>query len=297
MNKSASLYGGIEAGGTKFVCMVGSGPENILARTQFSTTNPQETISRAVSFFQEVKVPVKAVGIASFGPLELDKKSATFGSITTTPKPGWANTNIVKILNEALKIPVVIDTDVNGAAMGEWRWGKAQGLDTFIYLTIGTGIGGGGMINGKLMHGLNHPEMGHILIPHDLHKDPFPGCCPYHGDCLEGLASGVAIAKRWGVPPESLPANHEAWQLESAYLSRAVMNYILTFSPQKVIIGGGIMKVSGLLEKIRTTVKTLLNSYINVPVINDRIDEYIVTPGLKDLAGVLGAIALAEEEA
>jgi fructokinase len=290
------LYGGIEAGGTKFVCMVGSGPENILASTQFSTTNPQETISRAVSFFQEVKVPVKAVGIASFGPLDLDKKSAAYGSITTTPKPGWSNTNMVKILKEALKVPVVIDTDVNGAAFGEWRWGKAQGLDTFIYLTIGTGIGGGAMVNGKLLHGLNHPEMGHVLIPHDLHKDLFPGCCPFHGDCLEGLASGVAVARRWGVPSESLPADHQAWQLEADYLSRGIMNIVLTLSPQKVIIGGGIMKVLGLLENVQQAVKALLNNYLDIPSINDKIEEYIVPPGLGDSSGVLGAIALAEGE-
>lgn len=198
MVKASALYGGIEAGGTKFVCAVGSGPENILAKTQFPTTSPPETLARAVSFFKEAKVPLKAVGIASFGPLDLDKKSPAFGSITTTPKPGWTNTNLVKNLRDALGVPVVIDTDVNGAALGEWRWGRAQGLDTFIYLTIGTGIGGGGMVGGKLMHGLMHPEMGHILIPHDLQKDPFSGSCPFHGDCLEGLArsgSGKAVGR------------------------------------------------------------------------------------------------------
>lgn len=277
--KAAALYGGIEAGGTKFVCAVGSGPEKIVAKTQFATTTPPETIARAVSFFKEAKVLIKAVGIASFGPLDLGKKSPAFGLITTTPKPGWANTNLVKILKDALGVPIAIDTDVNGAALGEWRWGKAQGLDTFVYLTIGTGIGGGGMANGKSMHGLMHPEMGHILIPHDLQKDPFSGCCPYHGDCLEGLASGAAVAKRWGVSPESLPSGHQAWQLETAYLARGLMNFVLTLSPQRVILGGGIMKVPGLLGNVQKTVKIILNNYLDIPLINGKIEEYIVSPG------------------
>jgi len=289
-----ALYGGIEAGGTKFVCAVGSEPGSIVVKTQFPTTTPPETLGKAIDFFREARVPLKAIGVASFGPLDLDKISLTYGSITTTPKPGWANTNLIKPLRDAFGVPITIDTDVNGAALGERRWGKAQGLDTFIYLTVGTGIGGGGMANGRLMHGLTHPEMGHILIPHDLSQDPFPGSCPFHGDCFEGLASGAAVAERWGVAPESLPANHEAWRLETVYLARGIMNLILTLSPQRVILGGGIMKVPGLLDGVRKTVKALLNNYVNAPAISDKIDEYIVTPGLGDLAGVLGAIALAE---
>lgn len=287
------VYGGIEAGGTKFVCAVGTGPENILAKTQFSTTTPPETLGKAIEFFREY-MPLKAIGTASFGPLDLDVNSPSYGSITTTPKPGWANTSLVKPLQDALGIPVAIDTDVNGAALGEWKWGAAKGLDTFIYLTIGTGIGGGAMIKGKLVHGLTHPEMGHILIPHDRQTDPFAGSCPYHHDCLEGLASGTAVAKRWGVLPDSLPTGHEAWRLETKYLASGVMNFILTLSPQKVIMGGGIMKVPGLLEGVRKTVKNLLNNYVNAPAINDKIDEYIVAPGLGYMSGVLGAIALAE---
>jgi len=196
MNKEKHLFGGIEAGGTKFVCAVGSGPDNILAKEHFPTTTPQETLGKCIDFFHKIgeKYLLKAIGIASFGPLDLDKKSAAYGSITTTPKPGWANTNLAKTIGEGLNIPVVLDTDVNGAALGEWRWGAAQGLDTFIYLTIGTGIGGGGMVNSKLMHGLSHPEMGHILIPHDLKKDPFPGVCP----------STPIVLKGWPAAPLSL---------------------------------------------------------------------------------------------
>jgi len=296
MNKTARLYGGIEAGGTKFVAAVGSGPENIIAKTQFPTTTPRETIGKAIEFFRNaaLKTPLAGIGIASFGPLDLDKKSPTYGYITTTPKPGWANTDLVKPFQEAFKVPVAIDTDVNGAALGECKWGAAQGLDTFIYLTIGTGIGGGGMINGKLMHGLTHPEMGHILIPHDLAKDPFPGCCPYHKDCFEGLASGTAVWKRWGMPPEKLPPAHKAWELEAGYIAAGVMNLVLTISPKKIILGGGIMKTPGLMESVRVKVQYLLNNYVNSSAIRDNIRDYIAAPGLEDMAGVLGAIALAE---
>jgi fructokinase len=287
-------YGGIEAGGTKFVCAVGSGPDDIKAKTQFPTTTPEETLGKAVEFFQSL-MPLKAVGVASFGPLCLDKRAAEYGSITSTPKPGWSDTNLVKTLAEALKLPVMLDTDVNGAALGEGKWGAAQGLDTFIYLTVGTGIGGGGMINGRLMHGLVHPEMGHILIPHDKAKDPFKGCCPYHGDCFEGLASGTAIAKRWGISPEKLSPTHPAWELEAEYLAEGVTNLVLTLSPQRVIMGGGIMKKAGLMGAVRRRVKLLLNNYVNSPEITERIESYIAAPGLGDMAGVLGAIALAEQ--
>ena len=184
------LYGGIEAGGTKFVCAVGSGPDDIRAQTQFPTTTPGETLARAIDFFRAQPPNLAAIGIASFGPVDPNPASPTFGYITTTPKPGWAQTDFAGAIRRALDLPVGFDTDVNGAALAEYRWGAAQGLDTFIYLTIGTGLGGGGLINGCPMHGLIHPEMGHIRLPHDWEADPFPGTCPYHGDCLEGLAAG-----------------------------------------------------------------------------------------------------------
>jgi fructokinase len=292
--KISTLYGGIEAGGTKFVCAVGSGPDNVLAKVIFPTTTPQETIGKAIEFFRQASAPLAGIGIASFGPLELDKKSSKYGFITTTPKPGWADTNLLKPFRDAFSIPVSLDTDVNGAALGEGKWGAAIGLDTFIYLTIGTGIGGGAIINGKPAHGLVHPEMGHILIPHDFAKDPFSGCCPYHSDCFEGLASGPAVGKRWGKSPEALSPTHEAWELEAGYIAAGVVNIILTISPQKIILGGGIMKIPGLLDKVRLKVKALLNNYVNSPAVQDGIDSYIVSPALGDMAGVLGAIALAE---
>jgi fructokinase len=294
--KASHVYGSIEAGGTKFVCVTGAGPDNIISRTQIPTTTPEETLGKVVGFFKTEmqKNPLAAIGIASFGPLDLNEKSPAYGCITGTPKPGWVNTNLVKKIHESLGIPVTLDTDVNGAALGEQKWGAARGLDTFIYITVGTGIGGGGMINGKLMHGLVHPEMGHILIPHDPDKDPFPGCCPYHGDCLEGLASGAAVVKRWGKTPEALPPDHPAWDLEAEYLAYGITNFICTLSPQKIIIGGGIMKAPGLLAAVRKRVRELLNDYVNSPAVRKNIDDYIVPPALGDMAGVLGAIALAQ---
>jgi fructokinase len=293
-SKSSRLYGGIEAGGTKFVCAIGTGPDNIISSTQFPTTTPEETLGKAIGFFKNAmrKMPLSAIGIASFGPLDINQQSPTYGYITNTPKSDWANTNLVKIIYDALLVPVTLDTDVNGAALGEQYWGAAKGLDTFIYVTVGTGIGGGGIINGKMLHGLVHPEMGHILVPHDLQKDPFPGCCPYHKDCLEGLASGEALTRRWGKPPEELPPDYPGWELEAEYLACGIMNYICTLSPQKIIIGGGIMKVPGLLNSVHRRVRNLLNDYANSPAVKQHIDSYIVPPALGDMAGVLGAIAL-----
>ncbi len=292
-NASLLHYGGIEAGGTKFICAIGTGPDD-LRQVQFPTTTPAGTIDRAIAFFHEQYTPLAAIGIASFGPIDLNPNSPKYGFITTTPKPGWTNTDLAGAVRRALNVPVGFDTDVNGAALGEYRWGAAQGLDTFIYLTIGTGIGGGGLASGRLLRGLIHPEMGHIRIPHDFARDPFPGACPYHGDCLEGLASGPALEKRWGQRAEALPADHPAWELEAHYLALALVNYICTLSPQRIIIGGGVMEQAQLFPIIRNQVQQLLNGYVQSPEIQERIDEYIVPPGLGECAGVLGAIALAE---
>jgi fructokinase len=288
------VYGGLEAGGTKFVCAVGSGPDDIQDEVQFPTTTPEETIGRAIDFFRAHEGKLTAIGIASFGPVDPDPASPTCGFITTTPKPGWSDTDLAGAVRRALSVPVGFDTDVNGAALGEHRWGAAQGLGTLLYLTIGTGIGGGGMVGGKLMHGLIHPEMGHIRLPHDLDADPFPGICPFHGDCLEGLACGPAIDSRWDQSPETLPPDHPAWKLEAHYLALALVNYICTLSPQRIILGGGVMKERSLFPRIRAEVQDLLNGYVQAPEILDDIDHYIVPPALGDRAGVLGAIALAE---
>jgi fructokinase len=289
------LFGGIEAGGTKFVCAVGSGPDDIRAETRFPTTTPEETIGRVIAFFREQGTDLAAIGIAAFGPLDPDPASPTFGFITTTPKPGWANADLAGAVRRALGTPVGFDTDVNGAALGEQRWGAAQGLDTFIYLTVGTGVGGGGVVGGRLMHGLVHPEMGHIRIPHDWAADPFAGTCPYHGDCLEGMTCGPAMGKRWGQRAETLPPDHPAWALEAHYLALGLASLICTLSPQRIILGGGVMNTPHLLPLVREDVLRALNGYVQSPAITEHIDQYIVPPGLGNYAGVLGAIALGQD--
>jgi fructokinase len=287
------VYGGIEAGGTKFVCGIGDESGQLLARTAFPTTTPDETIGRAVEYFAGQPQPLSGIGIASFGPIDLNSRSAKFGYITSTPKTGWSDTDFAGAVRRGTGLPVAFDTDVNAAALGEARWGAAQGLDTFIYLTIGTGLGGGGMVNGRLMHGLVHPEMGHIRVPHDRSADRFPGCCPFHGDCLEGLVSGPAIEARWEQRGESLPPDHPAWELEARYLALGLVTWICTLSPQRIILGGGVMRQADLFGRIRREVLDLLNGYIQAPEILECIDKYIVPPGLGGNAGVLGAIALA----
>lgn len=290
-----TLYGGIEAGGTKFVCAVGTGPDDIRAGVQFITTTPDETLGKAESFFADFIKAEKldGIGIASFGPVDLDPGSEKHGWITRTPKPGWTDTDFAGRLKRNLGVPVAFDTDVNGAALGEYLWGAAQGFDTFIYLTVGTGIGGGGMVGGKLMHGLLHPEMGHMRLPHDMETDPFEGCCPYHGDCLEGLASGKAMEMRWGLRPADLPAGHPGWGIEADYLALGLNNLICTLSPQRIIIGGGLMKHPKLLDMVRDRTASLLNGYLVSTAITKHLDDYIVPPALGDRAGVLGALGLA----
>jgi fructokinase len=291
-----TLMGGIEAGGTKFVCAVGTGPDDIRDSVRFPTTTPEETIRQAIAFFKKQREPVAAIGIGSFGPLDPNVNSSTFGYITTTPKPGWANTNLVGQIQQALHVPVAFDTDVNAAAYGEYRWGAAQGLDTFLYLTIGTGIGGGGLINGQLMHGLVHPEIGHLLIRHDVEADPYRGRCPFHGDCWEGLAAGPAINERWGQPAETLPPDHPAWALEASYIAQGLTNLIVTISPQRIILGGGVMSQPHIFALVREQVQILLNGYVQHSAILQGIDQYIVPPALGNLAGVLGSMALTQRE-
>ncbi|MFO7975025.1 MAG: ROK family protein [Candidatus Hydrogenedentota bacterium] len=294
-----ATFGGIEAGGTKFVCAIGSGPDDLREEERFPTTTPEETIGRCIAYFkkQGKHDVITAVGISSFGPVDPDPGSPTWGYITSTPKPGWGQTPFASRLGEELGVPVGFDTDVNGAALAENRWGAAQELDTFIYLTVGTGIGGGGLIRGNLMHGLIHPEMGHVCLPHDEEEDPFQGACPYHGDCLEGLAAGPAIEKRWGMRAEELPDDHPAWNLEAKYLALALMGFICTLSPQRIILGGGVMQRNSLFPRIRAKVLELLNGYVQSSAILEHIDRYIVAPGLGDKSGVLGGIALAQNAA
>ncbi len=287
-------YGGIEAGGSKWVCAIGDGAADVLTTETIPTTTPAETISRAAEFFKQ-SGRLDGVGVASFGPIDIRRGSPTWGYITTTPKPGWGHTDVVGKLRAALEIPVAFDTDVNAAALAESRWGAAVGLETFCYITVGTGIGGGAIVNGRLLHGLLHPEIGHTRIPHDRARDPFDGVCPYHGDCLEGLASGEAIRQRWGRPAEELSADPAVWELESEYLALGLMNVICTLSPQRIVVGGGVPKQRTLLSLLRRRLQELLAGYFNAPELTqpDAIDRYIVPPALGDQSGVLGAIELA----
>jgi fructokinase len=283
----------MEAGGTKFVCMVAAGPDDVRAEITFPTTKPEETLGQAVAFFKAHE-PFAALGIATFGPCDLNPASPTYGGLSTSIKPGWKRANLLEPFRPAFEIPMGIDTDVNAAALGEYIWGAGMGVEVVLYLTVGTGIGGGGVIHGRRMHGLFHPEMGHIRLPRD-DGDRFDGICPYHGDCVQGLASGPAMEARWGKHAAELPPDHPAWKMEAHYLALAIHNYICTLSPNRIILGGGVMHQGHLFPLIREEVRRLLNGYIQLPMILERIHEYIVPPALGDRAGVLGAIALARQ--
>ena len=293
--KNSQLYGGIEAGGTKFVCVVANGPDHVLDEVRFPTTTPDETLSRAIQFFQPFisSGQINAIGVGCFGPLDLNPKSPTYGHISFTPKPNWSHTDVRGILQRALNVDIAFDIDVNAAALGETMWGASMGLDSSLYITIGTGIGGGYIKDGKPLVGMLNLEMGHVLIPHNRELDPFPGVCPFHGDCLEGLASGPAIEKRLGVAGAFVPEEDAFWDIETDYIASALMNFILTLSPNKIILGGGVMQREFLFPKIRRRVRELLNGYVSSQSILEGIDSYVVPPALGNQSGSLGAIALA----
>ncbi len=291
-----SALGSVEAGGAKFVCAIGSGPQD-LVRATIPTTTPAETLGRVVGFFHghaETR-PLAALGVASFGPVDLDPRSPTFGFITSTPKPDWSNVDICGVLRRALGVPVEFDTDVNAAALAEARWGAARGLDQLLYITVGTGIGGGALVDGSPLHGLIHPEMGHIFIPHNRDDDPFPGACPFHGNCFEGLASGLAMELRWGVKAERLEPDHPAWRLEAHYLALGLANLVCALSPRRIVAGGGVMHNLNLFPMLRRNLRERLNGYVHSPDVLESIDSYLVPPLLGDDAGVLGGLILAEK--
>jgi fructokinase len=293
---NTQLFGGIEAGGTKFLCIVGSGPQHIKAQVRIETTTPDETLNKVIQFFQPYtkEKKIKTIGVGCFGPLDLNPDSKSYGYITSTPKPGWRNTNVAGMLQREMNVSVAMDTDVNAAALGEFNWGASKGCDPSLYLTIGTGIGGGYIKDGKPLFGLLNPEMGHIQIQHDLKLDPFPGSCPFHKDCFEGLASGPAIQRRLNVRGETISDDHPFWEIESAYIASALANYILVLSPKKIVLGGGIMQRLILFPIIKRKVKEALNDYIQSPSVLENIVTYIVPPGLGNQSGVLGALALAQ---
>lgn len=274
-------FGGIEAGGTKFIVATGTGPQDLTNPVRIDTTDDPRATVRAAADALRAGGPLDAVGVACFGPLDL-----TTGTITATPKPGWKHFPIRQELEQILGIPVAVDTDVNVAGLGEHVWGAARTFDTFLYLTVGTGIGGGGMAGGQLLHGKQHPEMGHLLLPrHPDDPSSFEGICEFHKGCLEGLASGPAMRARWGVPGNQLPPGHVAWQIEAYYLAVAIVNFICTLSPQKIILGGGVMDQAHLFPMIRGNVAELMRGYVEVPDI---------VPPEQKWCGVLGALALAE---
>ncbi len=296
------LYGGIETGGTTVGCIIGVGPDDVVAETRFPTTGPAETIAAIVDFFEAHAAahPVETVGIGAFGPLDLDQESPTYGHVTDTPKPGWSSVDLCTPIEAGLQVPVTLDTDVNAAALGEYLWGRGAGPDSgrampdpLLYLTVGTGIGLGAVIDGRPLHGLLHPEAGHMRIPHDRSLDPFDGSCPFHGDCWEGLASGRALQERSGQRAETLPPDHAAWEIEAHYLGLGMANLICCFSPRLLVVGGGVLKQPGLLDRARQEARGFLGGYLRSNMLGDRIDGLIVSPSLGDRSGLLGALALA----
>jgi len=292
----SELYGGVETGGTWCVCALGRGPDQIVAEERFRTTEPAPTLSRIAAFFDS-NPGASAIGIGAFGPVDLHPDSPTWGYVTTTPKPGWEHVPVASVIRDRLGVPVVFETDVNAAAIGEHTWGAGRGLGSLCYLTVGTGIGGGLMRDGRPWHGLVHPEIGHMRIPHDRDRDPFDGSCPVHGDCWEGLASGRAIAERWRIDPERLGDAHPAWELEADYLALGIQNVVMVASPERVIVGGGVMERAPLLEMLRPRVRGFIAGYLETPRLDREIDAYLVAPALGDRAGVLGAIAMARSAA
>jgi len=284
------LLGAIEAGGTKIICGIGTEKGELLEKIHFETLMPEETMPKIINYFKEKNI--KALGIGTFGPVDVNPTSSTYGYILDTPKAGWSMYPFLDEIKKSINVPIIIDTDVNGAALGESMWGIAKDVDSCVYITIGTGVGAGFCSEGRLLHGLLHPEMGHILLRKHP-KDTYLGKCPFHGDCLEGLASGPAIEERFGIKAYELPADHIAWEIEAYYIAQALINYTMILSPNKIILGGGVMKQKQLFPLIRQEFIKQLNGYIKKPELSSDINNYIIYPGLGDHSGMYGSLALA----
>ncbi|WP_214784504.1 ROK family protein [Exiguobacterium sp. s183] len=283
------MFGAIELGGTKIVCGIGTETGDVIRHASIPTTDPEETMASVFEFFEGETI--EALGVGTFGPVDLNLSSETYGCITTTPKIKWANYPLYDVLKAHFQVPIVLDTDVNGAALGEMTFGGATDVSSCLYMTVGTGIGAGAVIDGELVHGMGHPEMGHMMVrrhPDDMSK----GVCPYHGDCLEGLASGPAIEARHGKKAHLLDPTHLAWDIEADYLAQALVNIALILAPERMILGGGVMKQSHLFPKVREAFRQKMNGYIQNPYVNE-LETYIVPPTLGDFAGLKGALALA----
>ncbi|WP_019636352.1 fructokinase ScrK [Paenibacillus fonticola] len=286
------LLGSIEAGGTKFVCSVGTSELEVIKRVSYPTTTPSETLALVIDFFQQYAEDLQAIGIGSFGPIDIHPASPTYGYITSTPKLAWKDFDFVGTITEALHVPIAWTTDVNAAAYGEYMKGHGQGLSSIVYYTIGTGVGGGAIQQGQFIEGFSHPEMGHILVRQHP-DDHFEGACPYHQNCLEGLAAGPAIEKRFGVKGQELPADHLYWEIEAYYIAQCAYTATLQFSPERIIFGGGVMQQEHMVQRVRVIFKDLLNNYVRTP----DLAQYIVTPALANNAGTIGCLALARDHA
>ena len=296
------MIGAIEAGGTKFVAALAREDGAILAQTRIPTQTPAECFPALAEFFRNAAAthgPIAAFGVASFGPIDIDPASPAYGTFTTTPKPGWSGARFHEVLGE-FGAPIIVDTDVNGAALGEWAQGAGQGCTTLAYTTIGTGIGSGvvrtdAMGQARSVMGFSHYESGHIPMPHDLVADPFPGCCPFHGDCLEGLASGPAIEARWGASLSKLGNPADKIELIAGYIAQLAVSLVLLHMPDRLIFGGGVMKAPGLIEALRRATEAKLGGYIKAPQLDPGLERYIVAPVLGDGAGITGAIGLGKQ--
>ena len=288
---SSQHIAGIELGGTKVVCGIATDSGEVLQRTSIPTRGPEETLVDIKNWLEPRLEDTTALGIASFGPVYVDPASPRYGHIGATPKTAWQDFDLLRAIREWTALPLALDTDVNAAALAEIRWGAASGHDNVVYVTVGTGIGGGIVVNGRAIHGLMHPEIGHMR-PRRLPDDDLDGLCPFHGDCFEGLAAGPAIRKRWGKPLNDLPAGHPAFAMEADYLGQLAVNLLLTASPTKLIFGGGVMNCTELLPMIRDAAAQHLNNYLDLTDASSASEELIVTPGLESNAGLLGAVAL-----
>ncbi len=290
---AAPLFGCVEAGGTKFVAGIIGGPDDIRETVRFDTTTPEATIGATLDWLQGAEDrhgPLSAIGIASFGPIELDRNAANWGHITATTKPGWSNTDFAAHIAREMLVRVGFDTDVNGAALAEARWGAGRDQKVSVYVTIGTGIGGGAIIDGRTLQGLSHPEMGHIRPQRHPDDVSFAGVCPFHGDCMEGLASGPAIKARWGMSLSELPADHPGHGIIAWYLAQMVVTLQSIMEPGRIILGGGVMGTPELIDRVRDAADGLGSSYFR-----GKAHEIVVAPSLGDQAGLLGALALAQD--
>lgn len=292
MSAMVQRFGALEAGGTKFVCAVGTDPSDLTDEVRFPTGEPAATLERTIEYFAQAG-PLDAIGIASFGPVELRRSHPHYGWITTTPKPGWSGTDVAGPVAQAIGVPVGFDTDVNGAALGEGRWGAARGHESFVYLTVGTGIGGGAVVGGEVAHGLVHAEMGHLSVRR-MPGDTFGGACPFHGDCFEGMAAGPSVAARWGRSAAELEGADldTAVEIEAFYLAEGLRNIVYALAPERIIVGGGVSKMPGIFPKVREALRRSLAGYPGLPEHDDA--SFVVPPGLGDDAGIAGALVLAE---